>query len=66
MELQRRLLELKASFPVIVMTGHGDVPMAVEAMKAGAVDFIEKPFDDETLALRDQVGARQPCPQSRA
>lgn len=49
LELQRRLQELKAGLPVVVMTGHGDVSLAVEAMKAGAVDFIEKPFDDEVL-----------------
>lgn len=49
LELQRRLRTRKVSLPVIVITGHGDVALAVEAMKAGAIDFIEKPFDDETL-----------------
>lgn len=49
LELQRRLLELKVNLPVIVMTGHGDVSLAVEAMRTGALDFIEKPFEDETM-----------------
>ena len=48
-DLMRRLKELGITLPVIVMTGHGDVPLAVEAMKAGAVDFIEKPFNDEAM-----------------
>ena len=49
LELQRRMSEQGIRLPVIVMTGHGDVPIAVEAMKAGAADFLEKPFDDEQL-----------------
>ena len=48
-DLLRRLRELKVTIPVIVITGHGDVQLAVEAMKIGAADFIEKPFDDDVL-----------------
>lgn len=66
-ELVRKLKELGTACPVILITGHGDVALAVEAMKAGAVDFIEKPFDDvallgaikaslETRAVTDQGG----------
>jgi two-component system, LuxR family, response regulator FixJ len=63
LDLLRRLRELKIEVPVIVITGHGDVPLAVEAMKIGASDFLEKPFDDELLlasvrsALERQDGA---------
>ena len=67
LELQRRLKTLGVLLPMIVMTGHADVPLAVEAMKAGAIDFIEKPFDDELLisAIRvaldsyDRAGPRE-------
>jgi two-component system response regulator FixJ len=49
LELTRRLKALGVDLPIIVMTGHADVPMAVEAMKSGVADFIEKPFDDDML-----------------
>ena len=48
-DLLRRVKEINPGLPVIVITGHGDVPLAVEAMKLGAADFLEKPFDDEAL-----------------
>lgn len=53
--LQERLNELGASIPVIVLTGHGDVPMAVQAMRSGAVDFIQKPYREQ--ALLDSINA---------
>jgi two-component system, LuxR family, response regulator FixJ len=62
-ELLRRLRQSRVTVPVIVITGHGDVPLAVEAMKLGAADFLEKPFDDEAMvaavrsALSRQAGS---------
>ena len=52
LNLQDRLLGERVSIPVIMITGHGDVAMAVGAVKKGAVDFLQKPFDDETLLQR--------------
>jgi RNA polymerase sigma factor (sigma-70 family) len=49
LELQEELLARKVALPIIFITGHGDVPMAVSTMKKGAVDFIEKPFDQTAL-----------------
>ncbi|HZV84219.1 MAG TPA: response regulator FixJ [Brevundimonas sp.] len=66
-ELARRVQAAGSSDPVIVITGHADVPLAVEAMKAGVVDFIEKPLDDEVLlgAVRSALERRrQPGPAS--
>jgi len=58
-DLLHRLKELHAKLPVIVITGHGDVPLAVEAMKLGAIDFLEKPFDDDALLGAINTALRQ-------
>jgi two-component system response regulator FixJ len=60
-ELLRKVRELDLGLPVIVMTGHGDVALAVEAMKIGAADFLEKPFDDEVMlaSVRAALGRQE-------
>jgi FixJ family two-component response regulator len=50
LELQNRLVEIKSPLPIVFITGHGDVPMAVDTMKKGAMDFIQKPFNEDQLA----------------
>lgn len=65
LELQTRLQEINANLPIIFITGHGDIPMAVEAMRKGALDFIRKPFREQDLldrineALAYDAGNRQ-------
>jgi two-component system response regulator FixJ len=54
LELQQELSRRRYTLPIIFITGHGDVPMAVEAMRAGAVDFLQKPFNDDELIRRVQ------------
>ena len=59
LELQDRLLERRSPLPVTFITGHGDVPMAVDSMKKGAMDFIQKPFNDDELIRRVQKALEQ-------
>ncbi|MDC0663780.1 response regulator FixJ [Marinobacter sp. SS21] len=59
MELQKKLNELHALLPIIFVTGHGDVPMAVDAMKEGAVDFIQKPYREEALLEKIEAALTQ-------
>jgi FixJ family two-component response regulator len=57
LDLQKRIAVDRIEMPIIFITGHGDVPMTVQAMKAGAVEFLTKPFSDEVLlnAIRDAL-----------
>ena len=56
MELQEKLIERQSPLPIVFITGHGDVPMAVESMKKGALDFIQKPFkEDQLVALVERM-----------
>jgi len=64
LELQQRLKTARNALPLVFMTGHGDIQMAVHAIKEGASDFIEKPFDDQILinAIRTAVKRKGPAP----
>jgi two-component system, LuxR family, response regulator FixJ len=66
LEVQAHLNEMKAGLPVIVMTGQGDVQSAVRAMKAGAADFIEKPYSDDALIAAIESALKRSLPQDRA
>src|SRR5881398_2012709 len=66
LDLQRELAEAGIQIPIIFITGHGDIPMTVKAMKSGAVEFLAKPFDDQDLLIaihqaldRDRMRRRQ-------
>jgi len=64
-ELLKRMKAARSSCPIVIMTGHGDVPMAVETMKLGAIDFLEKPFEDERLTTMIESAIRQAEPTAR-
>jgi two-component system response regulator FixJ len=65
-ELLKRMKASHSAFPVLIITGHGDVPLAVEAMKLGAVDFLEKPFEDDRLIGMIEAAIRQAEPAARS
>jgi FixJ family two-component response regulator len=68
LDLQRELAEGGVHIPIIFVTGHGDIPMSVQAMKAGAVEFLTKPFRDQALldAIRQAIGRDQVARQQHA
>src|ERR1700674_4676067 len=65
-ELLKRMKAGHSRFPIVIMTGHGDVPLAVEAMKLGAVDFLEKPFEDDRLIAMIETAIHQAEPAARS
>jgi len=64
-ELLKRLKSDQNRFPIVIMTGHGDIPLAVEAMKLGAVDFLEKPFEDDRLVGMIETAIHQGEPAAK-
>jgi two-component system, LuxR family, response regulator FixJ len=66
LELLKRLKALRSGFPIVVVTGHGDVPLAVEAMKLGAMDFLEKPFEDTRLIAMIEAALRLAEPAAKS
>jgi len=66
MELQKKLNEKHSILPIIFVTGHGDVPMAVDAMKEGAVDFIQKPYREEALLEKIEAALKQDLEQRKS
>ena len=65
-ELLKRIKADHSTFPIVIMTGHGDIPLAVEAMKLGAVDFLEKPFEDDRLIGMIETAIRQAAPAAKS
>ena len=65
-ELLKRMKARNRPLPIVIMTGHGDIPLAVEAMKLGAVDFLEKPFDDDRLVAMIETAIRRAEPAAKS
>jgi FixJ family two-component response regulator len=63
LELQKHLAEIGCNIPIVFITGHGDIPMAVEAVRLGAVDFLQKPFEDQELVDRINDAMKQAAEQ---
>jgi two-component system, LuxR family, response regulator FixJ len=66
LELLKRMKASHSPFPILIMTGHGDIPLAVEAMKLGAIDFLEKPFEDDRLVTMIDMALRQAEPAAKS